>query len=818
MKVLKFGGTSVGTPENIKKVCEIIIDSNKNYESRGFVVSAFAGITNQLIEMAESASINHDWKESLKQIESRHLQAIEELIDSTNSTIINDTKQHVNLILKELERDLKEIQTSQNLTLKDLDKISGVGELLSAYIIAQTLQNQGHRADFLDTRSVIRTDNLFGNAQVDYKVTNRQIKDYFDNKPGIHIITGFIASNEKGETTTLGRGGSDLTAAVFGAALDASEIEIWTDVDGVLTADPRKVEKAFSLEGVSYNEAMELSHFGAKVIYPPTILPAFEKNIPIRIKNTFNPAHPGTLIIDKSFDNGHEIKCVSSVSDVCLMRFQSNGNFSITDSATRIFHALSRKKIDVLLTTQASSEYSLSFVVKKKAAKETAELINTEFSKEIGNKTVDEVVIEEDVCVLSVIGQNMRNRPGVSGRLFAALGKNGINIKAIAQGSSELNISSVIDIKDQTKALNVVHDAFFNRYIKSVHVYMVGLGLIGSELVTQIKNQTEKLKREKGIYVQVNGLSEVGKQLIESEGIDLDNWKENLDKSAGPFLDLEEYVLKVRELNLPNSVLVDCTASEKVTEVYTTALNNEISIVTPNKKAASGSYATYKSLKSLAHTKDVRYIYEVNVGAGLPVISTLNDLVLAGDNILKIEAILSGTLSYIFNTWDGSQNFSEVIKQAKELGYTEPDPRDDLNGIDVARKVLILAREIGLKLELEDIEIENLVPEECRQTDSIEDFFEKMKKYDEEYQQKLQKAQENNQVLRYIAKIEDGKTKVSLESVDNSHPFYNMKGSDNIISYTTERYKETPLVIKGPGAGAGVTAGGLFADILRVAR
>jgi aspartokinase/homoserine dehydrogenase 1 len=347
---------------------------------------------------------------------------------------------------------------------------------------------------------------------------------------------------------------------------------------------------------------------------------------------------------------------------------------------------------------------------------------------------------------------------------------------------------------------------------------MVGLGLIGSELVNQIKNQTEKLKKEKGIYIQVNGLSEVGKQLVDPEGIDLDNWQAELGKSNGPVLDLEEYVLKIRELNLPNSVLVDCTASEKVTEVYTTALNNEISIVTPNKKAASGSYATYKSLKSLAHTKDVRYIYEVNVGAGLPVISSLNDLVLAGDNVLKIEAILSGTLSYIFNTWDGSQKFSEVIKQAKDLGYTEPDPRDDLNGVDVARKVLILAREIGLKLELEDIEIENLVPEECRHTDSIEGFLEKMKKYDEEYQQKLEKAQENNQVLRYIAKIEDGKTKVSLESVDSSHPFYNMKGSDNIISYTTERYKETPLVIKGPGAGAGVTAGGLFADILRIAR
>ncbi len=601
--------------------------------------------------------------------------------------------------------------------------------------------------------------------------------------------------------------------------INDANLEIWTNTDGLMTADPHKVKKAFSIDKISYAEAMEMCHFGATAIHPNIIQEAKKKGLPIIIKNTDNPGFTGTVISSKS---SHEflIKGISSISDIAILRLQGGGMVGVPGVSKRLFGALSNEKISVILISQASSEHSICFAVEPKLAEKAKEAVETEFKAEIKLEQIDRVIIEKDLSIIAIVGENMRRTPGIAGKIFTALGKNGINISAIAQGSSELNISTVISKSNENKALNAIHDAFFLSGTKTLNVFMVGCGLIGSTLLRQIKEQSDFLRKNQSLEIKFIAIANSKKNLFNQEGVDLKKWKEELEKAENENLRIENFIEKMMALNLPNSVFIDCTGNEKLTENYETILKNSISIITPNKKANSGTYQNYQKLKEIAQKSNIKFLYETNVGAGLPVISTLHDLLYSGDKIIKIEAVLSGTLSYIFNSFTGEKKFSEIVLEAQKKGYTEPDPRDDLNGIDAARKILILGREIGMPLEMEDIAVENLVPEDCRQTSGIEEFFAKLATHNDEYADKLKNAQAEQKRLCYIARIDtvgQAKVSVKLESVDKNHPFNALSGSDNIISFTTNRYLERPLVIKGPGAGAEVTAAGVFADVIRIA-
>lgn len=581
-----------------------------------------------------------------------------------------------------------------------------------------------------------------------------------------------------------------------------------------MTANPRKVKKAFPIKEISYIEAMEMCHFGVKIIHPTVIQEAQRKNIPIVIKNKLNPDFPGT-VISKKTNHNFIIQGISSISDIALLRLQGSGMVGVPGVSKRLFGALSNEKINIILISQASSEHSICFAVEPNSAEQAKNAIESEFSEEIKNNQIDPVFIEKNLSIIAIVGENMRHTPGISAKLFSALGKNGINISAIAQGSSELNISTVISKTDEEKALNAIHDAFFLSGTKTLNIFMIGCGQIGSTLLDQIQAQSASLQQNQSLEIKLIGIANSKKSFFDKDGIDLKNWKETLENSEPSTT--EEFVEKMIKLNLPNSIFIDSTGNEKITENYEKILGNSISIVTPNKKANSGDYKTYLKLKETAKKSNIKFLYETNVGAGLPIINTLHDLLYSGDKIIRIEAVLSGTLSYIFNSFTGEKAFSEVVLETKQKGYTEPDPRDDLNGIDAARKILILAREIGLPLEMKDISVENLVPEDCRQTSSIEEFFSKLSTHNSDYSEKLAKAKTEGKRLCYIAKIENGKASVKLETVDSAHPFSALSGSDNIVSFTSTRYLERPLVIKGPGAGAEVTAAGVFADVIRIA-
>ena len=709
MKILKFGGTSVGSPENIKKIQEII--AKRQHEEFAIVVSAFSGVTNSLIQvgkMAEASDLSY--KNLFEELESRHINVVKELIEvGRQSSVIANVKMMTN----EIDDLAKGVSLLKECSPRVLDLLMSFGERLSAYIISEFLNGE-----FLDARELVKTDDNFGNAKVDFESTNKNIRRYFEEHKKLQIITGFIASTPKNETSTIGRGGSDLTASIFGAALSCEEIEIWTDVDGVMTADPRKVLNAFPVEEMSYEEAMELAYFGAKVIYPPTMLPAMAKGIPVRIKNTFNPEYIGTFISKKT-DDKSIIKGISSISEISLLRIEGGGMIGIAGIAMRLFGALAKKSVNVILITQASSEHSICVAIDPKNAALAKNAIEQEFEMEINAKRIENVVVENDLSIVAVVGENMRDRRGIAGRFFQSLGRNGINVIAIAQGSSELNISTIIKNEDESKALNVIHDAFFLSERKTLNIFVVGRGLIGSTLLKQIEEQNDYLRKERKVDINVLAVADSKKMIFEGE------------ETA---MDINLFIEKMKILNLPNTVFVDCTASEEIGLHYAEILESHISIVTPNKKANSMKYGYYKELKMLSRKHNVKFLYETNVGAALPVISTLSDLIMTGDKILKIEAILSGTLSYIFNNFKGDKQFSEVVKEAKELGYTEPDPRDDLSGIDFARKLLILGREIGLPLELEDISVESLLSENCISAKSVGDFLEVLKNEDQNFE------------------------------------------------------------------------------------
>ncbi len=813
MKILKFGGSSVASAERIKGVIEIISKAQKEKQPIAVVVSAFSDTTDGLIEMGNRAILGKvDYTDLIKELEKRHFDVVKSFVKvKRQSSVLANVKMTIN----ELEDVLHGVFLVKELSPRTLDFIMSFGERLSAYVISECLNDSNIEASFLDARNVIVTDDHFGIARVDFDSTNKKIKDHFKSVKTLQVITGFIGSTENNETTTLGRSGSDYTASIFGAALNAKTIEIWTDVNGMMTADPRKVKKSFPVSIMTYEEAMEMSHFGAKVIYPATMQPAMNKNIPIIIKNTFNPNFEGTLICKKNLSDKQVIKGISSIEEISLLRLQGSGMMGIIGISMRLFTSLARKKINVILISQASSEYSICFAVSTKDAATAKKEIEKEFVTEIKSGLIEEIIVERDLSIVAIVGGNMRHTPGMSGKMFHALGKNGVNVIAIAQGSSELNISAVIHKEDESKALNALHEAFFLSDKKSLNIFIVGTGLVGGTLISMIQNQFEYLSTEQFIEPVVIAVANSKKMYFNQNGIDLKSWKNKLDSSDNAS-NISDFVKKMKKFNLPNSVFVDCTASEALAVHYNHILESSISIVTPNKKANSGSYTNYKKLKQASQKYGVKFLYETNVGAGLPVINTLNDLLYSGDKILKIEAVLSGTISYIFNSFAKNTSFSEIVKQAKAKGYTEPDPRDDLNGMDVARKLLILAREIGLPFEMADIKIGGIVSEKCMKANSVDKFFTELIKEDVSLEKRRADADKKGCKLRYIALLEKGKASISLQEVDGQHPFYSLSGSDNIISFTTERYKERPLVVKGPGAGAEVTAAGVFADIIRI--
>lgn len=814
MKILKFGGSSVGTPERIKQVIDILESYKQDGTTFSVVFSAFSGITDKLLLMSKyAANGDPSYKELFDDFRIRHLNAVEELIDPS---LKQEVLEGLNNNHKVLQNLLYGIFLVREASLRTKDYVLSFGERNSTYIITQALKSRNIDAHYLDARLIIKTNKDFGNAKVDFEATYKAVSEYFLNNPGLQIITGFIGSTIGGLTTTLGRGGSDYTASIIAAGLNAELIEIWTDVDGVLTADPRKVQKAFTIPKMTYSEAMEMSHFGAKVIYPPTLQPAFKKNIPLIIKNTFNPTFFGTYISSEPDPDGRSVKGISSIGEVALLTLEGSGLFGAPGNAGKLFNALAKSEINVILITQGSSEHSISFAVAPNNSKKAKLSVEKAFELEIQSGLIEPIKIENDLSVVAVIGENMRYQPGVAGRMFQALGNNGINAIAIAQGSSELNISVVIDKNNESKALNVLHEAYFLSNEKVLNLFIVGVGLIGGTLLKQINAQRNKLKEEASLELRVVGLANSKKMVFTENGIDLDNWGSMLSNPGNELMDMELFVQKMKNLNLSNSIFIDNTASTDLPKFYHTILESSISVSTPNKAAAaSSSFEKYKLLKKIASKRGVHFFYETNVGAGLPVISTIRDLINSGDRIFKIEGVLSGSLSYIFNAFNGGISFKEALLKAMEKGFTEPDPRVDLSGEDVKRKILILGREIGLPLEENEIKIEGFLPAESLEAPTIEGFLDTLDLVENKLQEKRREMSIASKMC-FVAKVSDGKASVGIEEITNEHPFYTLNGSDNMIVITSQRYLERPLVIWGPGAGAEVTAAGIFAEIIRI--
>ncbi|WP_256003627.1 bifunctional aspartate kinase/homoserine dehydrogenase I [Pedobacter deserti] len=814
MNILKFGGTSVGSAERISTLLSIL-KSERIDQKPVVVLSAMSGVTNALLSMAEKARNQDDYGTMLKEVEERHFHVIRTLLPAAAQ---NPVLTRLKIYFNELEDILQSVHNIRELSAQTKDLILSYGERCSTAMISHIAKQQFPEAVFVDGAQVIKTDSNFGQAKVNTNLTEILIRDFYDaHRDQMLFVTGFIASNDEGRITTLGRGGSDYTAAIWAAALDAAEIQIWTDVDGMLTADPRMVKKAFSLPELSYTEAMELSYFGAKVIYPPTMIPAFLKRIPIVIRNTFNVDFSGTYIRHNTEPSTLPIKGISSIDEISVLNLSGSGMVGKAGFSGRLFSLLSREQVNVVLITQSSSEHSITFAVKPSDSLKALSLINKEFELELQAKKLEYPEVENGLSVLAIVGENMKRTPGMSGKLFSALGRNGINVRAIAQGSSEYNISVIISKTDLSKAVNAVHDAFYADLKKTLHIFCLGTGNIGKTLFNQLQEQMPFLADNNDLQVKVMGISNTRKMHLNADGIELSTWEEELERE-GTAASLPEFIKKMKSMNLPNCVFVDNTASQNPINHYLDVLQSSISVVTCNKIGNSSDYEQYASFKQAARTYGVDFFYETNVGAGLPIIRTLKDLMLSGDKIMRIEAILSGTISYIFNNYKAGKQFHEVVREAQEKGYTEPDPRDDLNGKDFMRKMLILARDAGYALEEKDIELENMLPASCMAAESVEDFYVELQTNAAYFQELQTRAATENKVLRYIGKLEQGKVSINLQMVDESHPFFTLSGSDNIISFTTNRYKDRPLVVKGPGAGAEVTAAGVFADIINVGK
>lgn len=813
MQVLKFGGTSVANAGNINKMVAIV--KNAVQQDRTIVVvSAFGGVTDQLLLAGSlAASGNEEYKEILSKIEERHLTAVKELVPvARQSSVLSWVKQRCN----EIEDICNGVFLLGELSPRTKDKMVSFGELVSSNIIAHRFNLMSVPAQWKDSRELIKTDSQYGSALVNFAQTNQLIQQYFAEAPqNLFILPGFIASNEEGITTTLGRGGSDFTAAIYAAALNARSLEIWTDVSGMMTADPRLVPHAKILSHISYQEAMELSHFGAKVIYPPTIQPVMQKNIPTWIKNTFAPEDRGTVIQSNvEHKNGH-IRGITSINNIALLSLEGSGMVGIPGFSKRLFETLANAQINVILITQGSSEHSICVGVEVGKAEQAKLILDQTFKHEIDRAQVQPITVETRLSVVALVGDQMKSQPGVSGKMFGALGRNGVNVRAIAQGSSERNISAVITTADVKKAINVLHEEFFETSYKHIHLFIAGTGNVGGKLIDQLYQQKDYLKHHLKLIIKVIGVANSKKMLFDDQGIDLANWKPLLAKGSDS--SLEDFVENIKLKNLRNSIFVDVTANEAVAKVYATLLEKSVAVVACNKIAAAAEYNYYKELKDLARVHNTFYLFETNVGAALPIIGTLNDLLRSGDQINRIEAVLSGTLNFVFNNYDGSVSFASVVRQAQEEGYTEPDPRLDLSGVDVMRKIMILAREAGYVIEMNDVDNNPFLPASCMEG-SVEDFYLEMEKQETHFKSIYSQAAANGMKLKFVAQFEQGKASVGLQHIDPAHNLFHLYGKDNIVLFYTQRYVDQPLVVKGAGAGAEVTASGVFADIVRAAR
>ena len=811
MKVLKFGGTSVANAQNITLVKDIV--SKTESDKAIVVVSALGGVTDLLLNTASLASLQDDtYKSFLKEIEDRHLNTIKELISiNAQSRVLSKVKSELNT----LETLLEGAFLIGEITPKLSDKIVSYGELLSSYIISEFFVEASLDVVHKDSREIIKTNNVNGKAAVNFELTNQLCADFITKTPHkIIVLAGFIASTENGGSTTLGRGGSDYTAAIVAAALNAELLEIWTDVSGMYTANPRLVKQAKAIPHISYEEAMELSHFGAKVLYPPTIQPVLSKGISIQIKNTFDPDNPGTIITKNKNEKGKTVRGITHVGNIALLSLEGPGMVGIPGISKRFFEVLSQSSISVVLITQASSEHSICVGISANDIAEAEQIVNDAFAYEIGNGKINPVVVETDLAIIALVGDNMKSHQGLSGKMFSTLGRNNVNIRAIAQGASERNISAVINKEDVKKALNSLHEEFFEEDTKQLNLFVMGVGNVGGKFLNQIKQQKKFLKENLRINPRVIGLSNSRTMIFDEDGISLKNWESLL--SEGEKADKSKFFETVNKLNYRNSIFVDNTASEEVSNTYNLYLGNSISVVTCNKIACSSDYSNYLELKALAREYNAPFLFETNVGAGLPIIDTLKHLIASGDKVLKIQAVLSGSLNFVFNNFNDKTTFHDVVKQAQEEGYTEPDPKIDLSGIDVMRKILILARESGNQLEIDDIENQSFLPQDSLDTANNDDFFASLKKHEAAFQELYKKAFETDSKLKYVAQFEEGKASVGLQHIPKGHDFYNLEGSDNIVLFYTERYPNQPLIIKGAGAGADVTASGIFADIIRI--
>ena len=809
MKVLKFGGTSVGSVASILSL-QKIVEKEAKHQPIIVVVSALGGITDQLITTSQLAlKGDESWRNEFDSIVARHHKMIDAIITDPHDreSLFNN----VDSLFEQLQSIYYGVFLIHDLSHKTEDTIVSYGERLSSRIVATLIRG----AKWFDSRKFIKTEEKQGKRNLDSELTNKLVLDTFSDLPRISLVPGFIAQDrDSGDITNLGRGGSDYTASILAASLNAEVLEIWTDVDGFMTADPRVIKSAYTINELSYAEAMELCNFGAKVVYPPTIYPVCVKNIPIKVKNTFNPDGKGTIIKSHVENNQKPIKGLSSIKGTTVITVTGLSMVGVVGVNRRIFSSLANNGISVFLVSQAASENNTSIGVKDEDADNAVRVLNDEFRLEIEDGRMFPMHAESGLATVAIVGENMRRTPGISGKLFEVLGRSGISIIAIAQGASEMNISFVVKGSDLRKALNVLHDSLFLSEYKVLNLFICGVGTVGGMLIEQIKSQYEELKQNSNLKLKVVGIASSKNAIFNRDGLNLDNYREELKASEPSTPEhLRDVIL---QMNIFNSVFVDCTASQDVAALYQSLLENNISVIAANKIAASGKYEDYYHLKQTAIQRGVKFRFETNVGAGLPIIGTINDLRNSGDKILKIEAVLSGTLNFIFNEIGAETPFSETVKRAKEQGYSEPDPRIDLSGKDVVRKLVILTREAGYKVEQEDVEKHLFVPNDYFQG-SVEDFWKRLPELDANFEQRREKLAEEGKRWRFVATMEHGKTNVALKEVDSSHPFYNLEGSNNIVLLTTDRYKEYPMQIQGYGAGASVTAAGVFANIMSIA-
>ena len=808
MKVMKFGGTSVGSVSSVLSVKKIVEAVNEDVI---VVVSALGGITDKLIKTSRMAAAGDaSYEKEMKEIVNRHIEMVYTVIPAGHEREI--LLDQVNELLSELKDIFQGIYLIHDLSPKTSAAIVSYGERLSSIIVAALIDG----AKWFDSRTFIKTEKKHNKHILDSDLTTQLVREAFRELPKVSLVPGFISSDKQtGEVTNLGRGGSDYTASILAASLDADILEIWTDVDGFMTADPRVISTAYPITELSYVEAMELCNFGAKVVYPPTIYPVCHKNIPILIKNTFNPDAPGTIVKQEADHSSKPIKGISSINDTCLITMTGLGMVGVIGVNHRIFKTLAENGISVFLVSQASSENSTSIGVRNEDAMLACKVLNEEFAKEIEMGEISPMKAEGNLATVAIVGENMKHTPGIAGKLFGTLGRNGINVIACAQGASETNISFVVEGGSLRKTLNVIHDSFFLSEYQVLNLFICGIGTVGSSLIEQIHSQQEKLKQERGLKLKVVGIANGHHALFTRSGIDLSNYHAELEEKGIPS---SPQVLhdEIIGMNIFNSVFVDCTASPAIAGLYKDFLSHNIAVVAANKIAASAEYDIYAELKYIARQRGVKFLFETNVGAGLPVINTINDLINSGDKILKIEAVVSGTLNYIFNTISADTPLSQTIRKAKEEGYSEPDPRIDLSGKDVIRKLVILAREAGYRLNPEDVEKQLFVPDKYFEG-SLDDFWKHIPELDADFEMRRQKLEAEDKRWRFVARWENGKATVALQEVGRSHPFYNLEGSNNIILLTTERYNEYPMLIQGYGAGAGVTAAGVFADIMSIA-